>query len=272
VDLIAYWNVVKRRRSIMVVGLCIAAALAVMSAVKPTASGFTWRTPPVYDATTTLFVTQPGFPWGRGTLDEYRKAEGDPTTSVPRFSEPDRFEYLASLNSKLAERDTIERAAGKKVGIEDPDYDAAPLIGADGRALPLFQITAYETTPEGAVALANAVSDALRARLAREQGNNRIAAEDRIVLQVVEAAQEAEVFQGVKMTRPIMLFLLGAILTLAVAFVVDNLRGGRQGPAARSGEREPEAALGIVRNEPEEEDEDVNEEPVAARGRWAAPS
>jgi hypothetical protein len=88
---------------------------------------------------------------------------------------------------------------------------------------------------------------------------------------VYEAAQEAEVFQGVRLTRPIMLFFLGGLLTLAVAFVVDNLRGGRHGPPAEQSGG-PEAALGIVRNEDEDEDEDAHEEPQAARGRWAAPS
>ena len=73
-----------------------------------------------------------------------------------------------------------------------------------------------------------------------------------------------------------MLFLLGALLTFGVAFVVDNLRGGRDAVLAEpSGE--PEAPLGIVRNEPEpdepeDEDEDEDEQPPAARGRWAAPS
>ncbi len=145
------------------------------------------------------------------------------------------------------------------------------------RALPLVQIIAYETTPEGAVAVANGVSKALIAYVLRDQETNRISARNRIELEVFEPAREAEVFQGFRMTRPIMLFLLGALLTFGVAFVVDNLRGGRDAVLAEpSGE--PEAPLGIVRNEPEpedepeDEDEDEDEQPPAARGRWAAPS
>jgi hypothetical protein len=176
----------------------------------------------------------------------------------------------ALLYSNLAGSDFIKRAVSRKLKIKEPDYDAAPLAGTDSRPLPLFQIRAYELSPERAVAVANGVSNALRSYLAREQANNRITGEDRVELKVYEAAQEAEVFQGVRMTRPIMLFLLGALLSFAVAFVVDNTRGGRRGPPAEQ-KGEPEAPLGIVRNEPEAE-EDVDEVPQAVHGRWAAPS
>ena len=151
----------------------------------------------------------------------------------------------------------------------------ARLAAVEGTPLPLVQIRAYETTPKGAVAVANGVSKALRTYIAREQETNRISPKNRVELQVFEPAREAEVFQGVRLTRPIMLFLLGALVTFGVAFVVDNLRGGRHAVKAEpSGE--PEAALGIVRSEPEPEDEDddedEDEQPPAAPGRWAAPS
>ena len=45
-----------------------------------------------------------------------------------------------------------------------------------------------------------------------------------------------------------------ALLTFGVAFIVDNLRGGRHAVKAEP-TGEPEAPLGIVRNEPEPEDE-----------------
>ena len=194
-DLIAYWNVVKRQQRIVVIGLCIAAALAFASMVKPTASGISWRTPPVYDATTTLLVTQPGFPEGR---------VGDPSTDPSA-----QLANLALVYSRLAGSDFIERAVSRKLKIEEPDYEAVPLAGTDGRPLPLLQIRAFESSPEGAVALANGVSNALRNYLAREQADNRITGEDRVELTVNEESQEADVFQGVRLTRPIMVFLLG---------------------------------------------------------------
>lgn len=258
-DLIAYWNVVKRRQRIVLIGLCIASVLALVSAIKPTTGGLAWRTPPVYDATATLLVTKPGF---QGRL-------GDPTADLNTSA---FLEKQASLYATRAEGFEIARAAGSEAGIDEPEYDVARLSGDEGTPLPLVQIRAYETTPEGAVAVANGVSKALRSYVTREQNTERVSPRNRVELQVFEPAREAEVFQGVKLTRPVMLFLLGALLTVGTAFIVDNARGGRH--AARiepSGEHE--AALGIVPNEPDSEpDDDDDEEPPVARGRWAAPS
>ena len=216
----------------------------------------------MYDAKATLLVTKPGF---QGRL-------GNPTADL---NTSNFLVGQASFYANRAEGYQIGRAAGRKSGIEEPEYDVVRLAGDDGTALPLVQITAYETTPEGAVAVANGVSKALIDYVLDEQVSNRIPARNRIELEVFEPAREAEVFQGFGLTRPIMLFLLGALLTFGVAFVVDNLRGGREAAMAEpSGE--PEAPLGIVRNEPEdepeEEPEDEDEQPPAARGRWAAPS
>ena len=97
-DLIAFWNVVKRQRRVVVIGLCAAAALAFISMVKPTATGLAWRTPPVYEAKTTSLVTKAGFQVGR---------VGDPAIDKT-FSE--RMEGLASLYTQLAESYLIERA------------------------------------------------------------------------------------------------------------------------------------------------------------------
>ena len=198
---------------------------------------------------------------------------------------------MASLYAQLAESDRIERAVSRKLDVEKADYDAAQ-VAVEGRALPLIKISAFETSPEGAAALANGISNALRT-LAREQGNNQVSGEGRVELRVVEAAEDAEVFQGVRLTKPVMLFLLVAMLTLGAAFVVDNYRGGRRSAQAWvSGE--PGSTLGIVRDEPErpltEEDsypvpevaariqpaspevEEAISEASPARGRWAAPS
>ena len=291
-DLIAYWRVIRRRRLIMFVGLSAALLLALFSLVKPTSSGLTWsglswRTPPVYKASTTLLVTQPGFPWGRSTLDD-RSASGDTTTVVPRFSDPTRMEYLASLYARIAESDVIAERVEVARDEARPKWTATPIPGAEGRALPLIEIGAFEASPAKAIALANGVSAALRAYLASEQGKNRIAGDDRIELRVIERADEAAVFQGVRWTRPVMIFLLVSILTVALAFVVDNLRGGRAAAARARGELA--TGLDIVPIEPERPDateansapdvggriqpanpraEEASAETSPAYGRWA---
>jgi hypothetical protein len=201
-----------------------------------------------------------------------------------------RMEYLASLYARIAETDVIAARVKESPDAPRPKWAATPIPGAEGRALPLIEIGALEASPARAIALANRVSDALRAYLASEQGKNRIAGDDRIELRPIERADEAAVFQGIRWMRSFMLFLLVSILTVAAAFVVDNLRGGRSAAAARAG-GELATGLDIVQIEPERPGatesnpvpdvagriqpanpatEEASAETSPAYGRWAA--
>jgi capsular polysaccharide biosynthesis protein len=267
VDLIAYWGVLRRRRRIVVVGIWLAASLALISLVKPSSGALAWRSPPVYKASTTLLVTQPGNPWARSKL----LPAGEPTSVAPRFSDTTRMEYLASLYARIAVSDTIaEPVTGTRDVSKRPKWDATPVVGVDGRALPLIEIGALETSPAKAIALANRISDALRTYLASQQTANRISGDDRLELRVIERADEAKVFQGIRVTRPLMLFLLISILTFAVAFVVDNLRGGRSSAARARGETA--AGLDIVQSEPERSDAPAADPVPEVAGRIQPPN
>jgi hypothetical protein len=232
----------------MVVGLFAAAALAFISVMKISPSGLAWRSPPIYKASTTLLVTQPGSPYYRSTLDEFEPVPGGPPT--PKFADPSRMEYLASLYARKADSDEIVQRVKRSFDTTNAKWGATPLTGADGRALPFIEIGALEMSPAKAVALANAVSLALRELITSDQQRDRITGEDRVQLKVDKRAEKAEVFQGVRLTRPIMLFLLISIVTVVIAFLVDNVRGGRSG-GARAGGEGP-TGLDIVPIEPEE--------------------
>ena len=169
-DLIAYWNVVKRRQRIVVIGLCITTALAFASMVKPTASGISWRTPPVYDATTTLLVTQPGFPEGR---------VGDPSTD-PRHSW-----QLALFYSRLAGSDFIERPS---VGSSRSRSRSTTQCHSQERwpTAPAPPDPCVRVVARGSGRARERCFNALTNYLAREQASNRITGEDRVELTVSE--------------------------------------------------------------------------------------
>ena len=152
----------------MVVGLCAAAALAFTSLVKVSSSGLAWRSPPVYKASTTLLVTQPGAPYARSTLDEFEPIEGGPPVS--KFADPSRMEYLASLYARKAESDEIVQHVKRSFDTTKAKWGATPVTGADSRALPLVEIGALEMSPAKAIALANAVSKALLNRSRASRG------------------------------------------------------------------------------------------------------
>ena len=286
-DLIAYWNVVKRRRIIVMVGLWAAAVLALLSLVRVSSDGLAWRSPPIYKATTRLLVTQPGFPIGQATIP--LKPSGGTTTPTPAY-DPARMEYLASLYAAMADSDPISTRVKQSVGGPEAKWGATPIAGAEGRALPLVEIGALGTSPARAIAIANGVADAMRAFLLTEQGKNATAIGDRAELRVDKKARKAEVFQGVRLTRGIMLFFLMSIVTFAIAFVVDNLRGGRATAARTAGETPtgldivPPLELerpyttdtdsgtdGAARIQPpNSRTEELGAETSPAHGRWAA--
>lgn len=236
-DLLTYWGVAKRRWRIIFGGLALAVLLSGLALVKISGDGVELRSPPVYRAASTIFVTQDGFPWGRSALDEFVRPRGarDPKQVIPRFSEPSRMEYLASLYARLAEGDEVEQLIKRSGVLGDRDeYVAAPLTGDAGRALPLLEITAYSESADNSVALANQAAQSLRAYVAREQRQNAISESAGIQLPVIERAQEAEVFEGVRLTTPIMVFLLVTIATILLAFLVDSVKRVRAESGGRT--------------------------------------
>ena len=222
-DLGLYATVVRRHLVIFVIGavLSLAAAYAV----------FTMSSPSFLNRST-LSVTQAGFPWGRSTLDENVPVKGDPRLTVPRFADPTRMEYLATVYAKFASGDAVVSAATR--GGVAPDYQVDVLLSPEGTSLPLLQVTGFGATPAEATAVTNRVTDAFQTYITRRQSGARIEPESRIQLQEVSRARlkEAETAVGRRPARPVMTFLLGMMLTVGAVFLVDNLRGGRRSRAA----------------------------------------
>lgn len=230
-DLLAIWRVVQRQQRIVVVGLALTVLAASFVLFTISTSGIGFRTPPVYFAKSNLFVTQSGFPWGRSALTEYVRARGAGADepAVPRFADPARMEYLASLYSELALSDEVGRIV-RRDGFrlrDKEEYQAVPLTARDGRPLPIIEVSGTSESRERAVVIANRTASALQSYVASRQRESGITEETRIVLPVITRADEAEVLSGVKLTTAVMIGLLGAIATLFVAFLVDNLQRQR---------------------------------------------
>jgi capsular polysaccharide biosynthesis protein len=227
-DLFTYWQVVRRQRRLIVLGGLVTAALAAFALFKVSTSGLELRSPPTYRASSKLFVTQSGFPWGRTALDEYIRVRGA-NSAVPRFADPSRMEYLASLYSELAMSDAVRRIAfGNRELPSSDDYEVVALKAPDGRPMPLIEVAGLSSSAERAVAIANRVAGALQTFVARRQTQSKIPESTRIVLPVVDQAEQAEVFEGVKLTTAVMILLLGTVATLFAAFTTDNVKRQRR--------------------------------------------
>ncbi len=224
-----YWRVVRRQQKIVIWGLALTGVLALFMLVKVSPSGVALRSPPTYMGKSTLFVTQSGFPEGRSALTEYVRARGtsDSEDAVPRFADAGRMVEIATLYATLAKSDVVRDLVKKKRGIVGEDeYDVAALT-EDGTALPLIEVVAFSDSGPRSVKLANRVASDLQRYVSRLQRENGIPEKTRISLPVITRADAPEVFEGVKLTGPFMIALLGFVATLFAAFTVDNVRRQR---------------------------------------------
>jgi hypothetical protein len=228
-DLQLYGRILWRFRILVACGLLIALSLSFLSYMRVGFAGgkptLAFRQNQRWEAHTMIFLTQPGFPWGRAVQ---RYAPAKPSEGLPPVPIADlqRLSGLAILYSQLANSDQVKeimRRGGPVPGF----VQAAPFVPASvplGTTLPLVKITALASSGERAMSLANRRTDAFRQFIEREQGYGGIASEDRIDIAVLQHAQRAKLIAGRKKTLPMVVFLAVMIAVVGLAFMLENLR------------------------------------------------
>ena len=96
-DIMHHVRIVWRWRRIALAGCLLAGVLAILVSFKPSTSGLEWRSQATYMSSSRLFVTQPGFPWGRATLPTADAAVpvSPDSEKLKSFAPPSRFNELA---------------------------------------------------------------------------------------------------------------------------------------------------------------------------------
>jgi hypothetical protein len=229
VNLRVFGRVLSRFRYLVIAGVVAAIAVAMVSAFRIGLEGYSprveYRAEEKWQSVGTLFVTQPGFPWGRSLLDEVVPVGPDGEAGfVPKYADGGRFQGLALLYAELAQGDAV-RAIVEGDGPIEGEYGAAPVRGPDGAtSLPLIEIGAFAASPEQAEALAQRATDAFLTYLRQTQEENAIPVTRRVQVEVVARPGEAVLAEGRRMTRPIFLFVLMSSATVLLAFALENLR------------------------------------------------
>ena len=225
-DLRLFARVLWRFRLLAVTGFIAALLLAMLSYATIGLDGGvpTLRGPEkAWESDATLFVTEGGAPWGRSTLESGIAGENEAA-----FSDPSRFIGLAALYARLADSDEVRRILLRD-GPVDGEYGALPVKTSDGTTfLPLIAVLGYSDTPAGAVTLANRVAKAFQTYLMEEQKANKIPARERVELPFLNRATKATVFDAPSPAKPVFIFLLVFGLTVAIAFVLENVRPRRR--------------------------------------------
>src|SRR4051812_36072427 len=132
-DVARYSRVIWKFRHIVATGIALAAFLAFLSFFKIGLAGgvphLTYRTSQTFQNVATLFVTQPGFPWGRAQIP--MKEIGDNGTAVPQYADTPRFNTLAILYSHLGNGDEVGKLI-TRTGPLPGTFQAAAVPSDDG--------------------------------------------------------------------------------------------------------------------------------------------
>lgn len=191
-DIGLYLRVLWRFRFLVLLGTLAAVLLAFLAVVRVNPSGFSFRQHKLYEADTTLLVTQVGFPWGRTVLPP------DPT-SVPapkngiQYADPSRFASLAVFYARVANGDAVQALVKRDPSLRD-DLRAqhgqllatasTPDPSTSNGVLPFVDLQGFAISPHEAVRISTTGAAILRRYIAQQQADAAIPVNERVVLSV----------------------------------------------------------------------------------------
>jgi hypothetical protein len=222
VDFGLYARIFWRFRVLVVAGFALALVAGALSVVSIGTGGVEYRQKVLWASHAQLGVTQYGFPWGR--LFALNPTSGSETEDQIPVADPNRFNALAVLYARLATSDPVLNQMREDGPLGGQIVAAAARDVDSNTTLPLIDVTAVSTSPEGAVALASRSVDALQTYISDQQTSNEVPSADRVVLEELVHPEGASVFQGRSKTVPVVVFLAVMFATLGLAFVLENLR------------------------------------------------
>ena len=254
-DLRSAAEAIRSHRRVAYVGVGLAFLLSILAFAKPVADvpPLEPREPVEYESTVRLFITQPGFPWGRSVLRviEEQTVEGDPS----------RFAALALLYAQLANSAVIQREVvldGERL----PDIETSEVVATvvptsefSTNPLPLIDITALHTSADGSQQLARDTAIELRNYVVKGQTEAGTPESERIVLLQIDAADPGEAVGTPVLSLPVIVFTTIVLLTLGLIFTLSNLerttRGALDDETERGGETGPMTPVVV------EDDDDI---------------
>ena len=206
----------------MLSGLVVALSLAMLSYVRVSADGLTYRNPEIWSNEATLELSDPSYPELRSTL--------------PPTADPNRFTTLVEQYVALATSDDVLRSLMKQRLISRrPEESALGAISAtsvaspiNGAVTPLLKITGMATSPVQATRLTIRATDTLIKVATARQVKAKIPESQRVKLRVSTRASVPKLIGPRSKTSFIIILLGGLTATVAAAFMRDNIQRKRQ--------------------------------------------
>jgi hypothetical protein len=253
IDVALYADVLRRHRAVVLVGVTLTVALAVLSYVRVSPSGISYRSSEIWSNQATLVLTQEGAPELRSVLPT--SAAGGYTS----LADTGRFAGLIDVYATLATSDPVLRQLRRRglVAEKDLENGANPITAAavvstvNGAPTPMMTITATALSGPKATELTKGATKAFLSVVRSRQLAAKIPVKDRIQLRVVKSSGEPTVLEPRSKALLILVLLGGLIATAAVAFTRDNV-GRREGvpvpitTASRNEPAEPDSSTGVT--------------------------
>ena len=238
-DLRLLGSVLRRHSLLVIAGLGLAVALSVLSMARFSTNGLAYRGHEVWSSSALLLLTtQEGFPWGRS-------AGSTNNSGYPGLA------ALTDLYSQYATSDDVKRIMRQRGAPRTWTIKAVPVQAASpySSAPPLISLIGTAYSEKEATKAAIAGTSALVSYLKARQSAAAIPVAQRVRIQILQSGTQPLLVQPRKKTLPIVVFLAILSLTLALAFVRENIRTRRvteDGPAsvtlAEAGATEAESA------------------------------
>jgi capsular polysaccharide biosynthesis protein len=201
-DLRLYGRVVWRFRFLVLGGLLVALALAFLTMFRVGPHGVSYRQQKTYRATQTLWLTSKG-----SLLDGLKQG------NLAQVA----LQYVNIANSNVV----LSRVL--KAGPVGGSYQVVQIPGPNNSLQPLISVTGQSHAPAQAARIAGRVSDALNWWSNLSQNRQNVQPDTRVTISTITPPRPF-VFQGRKLTVPIIIFLSVMIVTLGLAFIFENLR------------------------------------------------
>lgn len=235
-----------RFRAVTAAGILLGLVLAFLATYHVGPGGLQRRGISVYSSTSTIRVTQAGFPEGRSvfpTTNLPTNADGTPVEPPKNelgFADPGRFPNLAELYAQWANSDQVRERM--KSHPAPGQITAMAVPNASGSAiLPLIQFTTTAPTAQAAQLLNTEAVEALRGLIKDEADANNVPSNQRVELPTLNAASPGALISGPSHTAAILAILLCLIGTIAVTHLLASISDRR-----KLAEEEPETMDGFV--------------------------
>jgi hypothetical protein len=230
VDLSVLGKALMRYKWLVAVGVMVAAALAALSLLTVSfgSDGVTvgYRDAEKWTSTSTVWVTQAGFPLGRTVYDQcFAAGDSKVQGCIPKLTDPANFGGRATLYASLVSSDAVRKLM-ERDGRIDGTVGGAPTTAPNNQnfVLPFFVVSGTAASPAKARSLTERATEAMIVFVRQQQAASEIPQAKRVVLQIVRHATPAALTGPRSKTRPIAIFLAGVLVVLGLALLLYNRR------------------------------------------------